>query len=117
MTLHPNTSRRLPVAVLMAGVLFAVFASARAQDNASDHGVPQQIAELREQLAAANATIKELRGMIAEEATARASADAALQTAIDAESSARETEGLALRNTLSIHLPQYLINLGDLDLP
>jgi hypothetical protein len=104
MTSFMKSRRGVLVAALIAVGLSLVIATARAQDringNQGGNGIPQQVDELRAQLAEARAAIQQL------------------QAALDAEQAARLAEQDRLRDAIgTIRLPQYLIDNGGQEPP
>ena len=95
-------SRRGVVAtILTLASLLLVFTSVRAQGNRDNStGIPQQVAELRAQLAATRDAVQQLQAALEDEKAARIADRERFQDAI-----------------LRIHLPQYLIDNGDGELP
>lgn len=121
MTLPINIRRSSVVLSLIGIVLLSLLATAGAQSRSNgsaagdNNGVPQQIAALRAQLAQANAATAELQAAVG----ALETANMALQQNINNEAADREAADTQLRTAIgAIHLPQYLIDLGDtLDVP
>ena len=137
MTSLMKSPRRVLVAGLVAIVVPALLVSTRAQDrtngNGGSNGIPQQIAELRAQLADAKAMIANLQAAVDRrvdaEAAARMAADSMLQNNIDTEASMRLSADTMLQNSIDAgaaeggaqidqlrqafsRLPAYLIDAG-----